>query len=143
MTVRLTATLARTGLSTALNSVSVTFMLLMFTGRTRVRPKMNSTSGGFAERVKLNPPDDPSRHRAPDRAGSRPWGDHCLERREPGQDAELLGDRIALVELVGGVEAQLEADGLLADGHLLCVAQRPGGARRSDVCVEDNRGADP
>src|ERR1017187_8395645 len=45
--------------------------------------------------------------------------DHLFERRDLRGDAELFGDRVSIVQLVGGIQADVEIDRLLIDGHEL------------------------
>ena len=90
------------------------FMLLMLTGSTRFRPKMNRTSGGLAPRVKLKPLGLPSSAPSAGAEQALLLGiDHQLQRGDLRRDAELLGDGVALIQLVGGIEPDVEADRLL------------------------------
>jgi len=96
---------------------------LMLTGITRLRPQMNSTSGGFGRLLEAEATQGSEQRIERLIEDALAFGlNHLLEGRQPGRDPELLVDRIALVQAFGRIQPNVERDGLLGDRHLLQVA---------------------
>ena len=116
--------MARIGLRSVLNSVSVMFMVLMLTGSTRLRPKMNRISGGFALAGEAEPLRLPSSApMAPAEHALLLRVHHQLQGGELRGDAELLGQVSSRVELVRGVQPDVERDRLVLHRDQLLLLQ--------------------